>query len=281
MKHVACFVLAVMVAGTMVGCGEKPASHSVQPTAPPATSSSSEASSQTTSTFVTEDPPMISALWEKMDTVEFDASLAPTQMIMVGHKGSAKVLDLPITGNTLVDSGIQFRFSAVSRLSNFEFLSTEYTNSNSFETLDSALYIEDEEYCEGWKVTFGTDDEFSGTFEEFIRQDKAWTIRYDVPGLDTPVTFADVFGGDNTQIIDPFTALDAFGEPTDVVRFSSAFDYPQYVYLYDYGDWAFVMQFKARDQEDGTVVGRLDWAGYATSEWLQSYLSSNEVVAIE
>lgn len=43
MTHVARSVLAGMLAGTVVGWEEKPALYSVQPTAPPATSSSSEA----------------------------------------------------------------------------------------------------------------------------------------------------------------------------------------------------------------------------------------------
>lgn len=43
MTRVARSVLAGMLVGTVVGREEKPASYSVQPTAPPATSSSSEA----------------------------------------------------------------------------------------------------------------------------------------------------------------------------------------------------------------------------------------------
>lgn len=279
MKYITSFMLAVVVAGAVTGCAAKPTSQPAQSASPPAASSSAEVSSQVTTEHEPDYPPMIAALWEKVNTTEFNPSLAPTNMIMVGQNGGTKVIDLPISGNDLVDSGIQFRFSALSLLSNSEFLPTEYNHSNSFEAANSALYIGDKEYCNGWSVTFWTDDEFSGTFEDFIRQDKAWTFRYDVPGVDTPVTFAELFGGDNTQIIDPFTALDVFGKPTDVVPFSSAFDYPQYIYLYDYGDWSFVIQFKAYKQDDGTVVGRLDWAGYATSEWLHSYLSSGEVVA--
>lgn len=277
MKYITSFMLAVVVAGAVTGCAAKPTSQPAQSASPPAASSSNETSSVTTPSFDMDEPPLVTELMEKIDSTTWDQSLAPSIAVIKGTEGSSKEVSLPIIGEDLLSSGITFRFSSTSMLSGSDFLTVPYSTGDTFEASRNSLYLENGEYCTGWQVYFLNDEEFSGTLEDFISQDKSWILQYKPLGSDPPATYADVFGGDNTQVIDPFTALDVFGKPSGVTKFSTALNYPQYVFLYDYGDWVLALQFGATQQADGSVTGRLSWAGFATPDWMAKYITGNDV----